>query len=207
MPTYMGMNPTFFKTVGTSAALLLFFGAGCGVAKAPTSMVPGVSDTNTNVNVKSEQKGEIVWRTTKNDFSVRVPEDWRVSQADAGGISLVQLTSLGKTDPDATILIFSGSGTDSFDAWVQAGGSNGNPLKDSIMIGKVNIDGVDFELRKEDGRTLSAYGALVDDFMYPTFLRFSYELTNQNNTIIDDIFKSLQFNLTSEEALKARVIP
>lgn len=35
----MGMNPTFFKTVGTSAALLLFLGAGCGVppANTPTS--------------------------------------------------------------------------------------------------------------------------------------------------------------------------
>lgn len=153
------------------------------------------------------------WKQTKLGFVIRLPETWRASEVDAGGVSLIRVIAPGGSEKNPAAEIFvqlskdmEGNAIGSFEQWVGNGGrADERLISKSVADGSIVIDGVTFQKRIEDDSTIAYYAQLETN--NGVYFRYAYASKHPLKSDLEGIIRQMRFSPSADEFGRARVIP
>ena len=162
-------------------------------------------------NSKIETSSWKFWRTSKDHFLVKVPSDWKVSQADAGGFSLVSISASNNsgTNPNLTVSLesatdFLGENRTAFTTYVGNGGSKDSKSKPSISLYKnISLGGLSAVSQVENGITTAYYADIGSD----TYLGIKYSINDPQKSILEVMVTTFNFKPTQVQLQGVAIIP
>ncbi|TAK05325.1 hypothetical protein EPO33_05165 [Patescibacteria group bacterium] len=203
------------KHFGIALVGLMLLGAGCAASQISPQ---GIGNTNVPPVVDETAAGpglnEIIsWKQAKLGFLIRLPETWRVSEVDAGGVSLIRIIAPegSEKNPAAEIFVqlskdMEGNAVSSFEQWIGNGGRvNERLISKSVAGGSIVVDGVTLQKRIEDDSTIAYYAQLETN--NGVYFRCAYASKHPLKSDLESIIRQMRFSLSADEFGRARVIP
>ncbi len=144
------------------------------------------------------------WRTSENYLVVKIPSDWKISQADAGGLSLIHISSPNNSGTNAQLSIsienaadFNGENKMNFATYVSRGGSNNRESKN------ISLGGLSAVSQMENDGIMAYYADLGNN----TYAGIKYSINDPEKKRLEAMITTFNFKPTQTELDNAAIIP